>query len=95
MNGLKEVGKGNLNVHIKIDGNDEVTSADAVHLLMYTFFPEDYPINQDSDFDNSGTVDSNDAVYLLMYTFFPDDYPLIQPLYVAAEPPVRRRKDEN
>ena len=25
MNGLKEVGKGNLNVHIKIDGNDEVT----------------------------------------------------------------------
>ena len=78
-----------------VDGNDEVTSADAVHLLMYTFFPEDYPINQDADFDNSGTVDSNDAVYLLMYTFFPEDYPLIQPLCMAAEPPVRRREDEN
>ena len=63
-----------------LDGSNEITSADAVYLLMNTFFPEDYPITdaqkQESDFDGDGEVNSGDAVYLLMYTFFPEDYPL-------------------
>ena len=63
-----------------LDGSEEITSADAVYLLMNTFFPEDYPITdaqkQESDFDGDGEVNSGDAVYLLMYTFFPEDYPL-------------------
>ena len=60
-----------------VDGNEEITSSDAVYLLMYTFFPEDYPVSQESDFNGDGEVNSSDAVYLLMYTFFPEDYPLV------------------
>ena len=60
-----------------VDGNTEITSSDAVYLLMHTFFPEEYPVNQDSDFNGDGDVNSSDAVYLLMYTFFPEEYPLL------------------
>ena len=59
-----------------IDGVEGVTDADAEYLLMYTFFPEDYPVNQDCDFNGDGRVNDADAEHLLMYTFFPEDYPL-------------------
>ena len=59
-----------------VNDDDTVTDADAVYLLMYTFFPDDYPVNQDCDFNRDGTVTDADAVYLLMYTFFPEDYPI-------------------
>ena len=59
-----------------LDGDDAVTDADAIHLLMYVYFPEDYPVVGDCDYDGDGTVTDDDAIYLLMYTFFPDDYPL-------------------
>jgi hypothetical protein len=63
-----------------VDGSEEITSNDAVYLLMNTIFPDDYPVSDEqkaqSDFDGDGEVSSNDAVYLLMYTIFPDDYPL-------------------
>ncbi len=59
-----------------LDGNDDVTDSDAMFLLMYTFFPEDYEVNQAVDFDGDGEVTDADAVYLLMYTFFPEDYPI-------------------
>jgi hypothetical protein len=61
-----------------VDGTEGITKDDAIYLLMSTFFPEDYPVSQDCDYDQNGAVDKDDAIYLLMHTFFPEDYPLIK-----------------
>jgi len=62
-----------------IDGNDAITDADVVYLLMHTYFPEDYPVSQPCDFDGDGKLTDSDAIYLLFYTYFPEDYPLPEP----------------
>lgn len=59
-----------------LNDDEDVTDADAVHLLMHTFFPEDYPVNQNCDYNGDGEINDADAVHLLMYTFFPEDYPI-------------------
>ena len=59
-----------------LDENSLVDINDAIYILYYTFFPEDYPLNQNADFDGNGVIDINDAIYVLYYTFFPEDYPL-------------------
>lgn len=59
-----------------LDGDETVTDADAIYLLMHSFFPEDYPVSQPCDFDGDGQITDADAIYLLMHSFFPEDYPL-------------------
>lgn len=59
-----------------VDGNEEITSDDAIILLYNTLLPEENPINQKGDFNGDGVVDSDDAIYLLYYTLIPDEYPL-------------------
>ncbi|MBQ3074880.1 MAG: leucine-rich repeat domain-containing protein [Clostridia bacterium] len=60
-----------------VDGNPGVDMDDAIHVLFYCSFPDEYPVNQNLDFDGSGEVDMDDAIYLLFYCSFPDEYPLL------------------
>jgi len=63
----------------ELDEKTGLSDTDAKYLLLHTYFPEDYPVSQDCDFDSDGEVTEDDAIYLLFYTFFPTDYPLPEP----------------
>ena len=64
-----------------IDGNDVVDHNDAIHLLLHSMFPSQYPLNHASaDVNGDGIVNPDDAVYLLLYTMFSGEfYPLANP----------------
>lgn len=59
-----------------MNNDGQVTDADAIYLLRFTLFPDNYAISQPADFTNDGSVTDADAIYLLRYTLFPENYPL-------------------
>lgn len=61
-----------------VDGNEFVTTDDAIYLLYHIMFgEEDYAVNQNCDFDGKGFVTTDDAIYLLYHIMFGEtDYPL-------------------
>ena len=63
-----------------VDNNGNLTTDDAVYLLLHVMFgEEDYPVDDDIslDFNGSGKVSTDDAVYLLLHVMFgAEDYPL-------------------
>ena len=59
-----------------VNGDDFVTSDDAIQVLYFTLLPDLYTVNQDADFNGDGMVTSDDAIHLLYFTLLPDLYPL-------------------
>lgn len=59
-----------------VNGDDQLSDADALYLLRFTLFPTRYPLNADGDVNSDGTVSDADALYLLRHTLFPSRYPL-------------------
>lgn len=50
-----------------LNGDKQVTQADAIHLLMHTYFPSEYRVDQNCDFNGDGVLTDADAVYLLLH----------------------------
>ena len=59
-------------------GDGKVTADDVQHLLWYTVFPADYPLNGPADFDGDGVVTDKDVLLLLLYITLPALFPLPQ-----------------
>ena len=59
-----------------MDNNGVMNDRDAVLLLMYYLFPNDYTIYGNGDTNSDGAVNDRDAVHLLMHYLFPNDYVL-------------------
>ena len=60
------------------DVNDDgvIDNQDVEQLLWFTLFPEEYKVDEYSDFDGNGQVDNQDVENLLWYTLFPETYSL-------------------
>ncbi|MBO4501254.1 MAG: dockerin type I repeat-containing protein [Clostridia bacterium] len=57
---------------VKWDYNNSgvITSDDAIYLLRYTLFPDQFPVTQSGDVNGDGSVDSDDAIRLLRFLLF-------------------------
>lgn len=74
---IKEPYEAKIPVAGDVNGDDGLTSADAVYLLYSVLYGDtEYPIGQDCDFDGDGYVTEDDAVYLLYHILFAGEYPL-------------------
>ena len=63
----------------ELDGDGQVTTDDAVYLLLHVMFGSaDYPVGEaKTDLDGDGQLTTDDAVYLLLHVMFgAEDYPI-------------------
>ena len=82
---LEEVG---VIVQGDLDGDGQVTDADATYLESYLSNPTSYPLNQSGDFNGDGVVNQDDADYLLYHVYFGDeDYPLLNEVPTSGSKP--------
>lgn len=68
-----------------LNNDGAVNTSDVIHLLMHTYFPDAYPVEQNCDYDNDEMVNTNDVIYLLMHTYFPNDYPLAEIEHICED----------
>ncbi len=66
------------------DNSGVFNSADAIYLLRYVLFGEEYPITQSGDVDLDGKETSADAILTLRCVLFPDDYLALRTLENVA-----------
>ncbi len=59
-----------------VDGDGAVSAEDAIHLLWYVYFPQEFEAYGMLDVDKNGVIDANDGIYLLWHIYFPEEYPL-------------------
>ena len=59
-----------------LNGDTFINDRDAIYLLGYVLFPNDYPVKGTADMNQDGFVNDRDAIYLLGHVLFPNDYPL-------------------
>ena len=58
-----------------VNGDGELTNADAIYLLRSVMLGEtDYPLFYDGDVNSDGAVNNSDAIYLLRYILLGGDY---------------------
>ena len=59
-----------------VDGNETKQIADAIYLLYYLSWSEEFPVNQPVDFDGNTQEQIADAIYLLYHLSWSDEFPL-------------------
>ena len=57
-------------------GDDELTNVDVVALMWNILFPEQYPLNVETDLNKDGSRTNDDVVTLMWHVLFPEQYPL-------------------
>lgn len=61
-----------------VNGDEEVTMADALYLLRYSILPERYPLSDEhADYNNDGFINAEDAAYLSHHIQNPEAYPFM------------------
>jgi len=59
-----------------LDGVNGIDEDDVIYLLQHLLMSDDFPVDQNVDYDKNGIVDEDDVIYLLQHLLMPDDFPL-------------------